>query len=372
MHRLTPDENNQIINILINYFKNLEKPGQFLHSLISINELQIDHVAIDYNLPVLELITNFFPHLHKNNNILYFLKGFKTYLNLNAQNNIQDIQIINNCIAKLEREDYYGTQSRWNQNNQNIDNFRKNNVSLSFSTENPRKMNRHPFIIHDLECLQRSFLKPLKNKYGGIIAFNITENYDILFHGDIFDSYILSRIEYELKQKGRQDCQFIPITLPISNESLTETIENNLNNLLDAIKLDIILVIMYKSKDTDKEKLNSTAQIILTEIRNRYSFHFNKARYLIIIFGSFYCQCDLKNFYPLVIPKKIPVKIQIQKYEECPLTNWFMNCFIPQNNLEDRKNLCYRALRDSIKNDEGDLILTYRSLKRILDMLQFS
>ena len=75
MLNLSIDEKIQLEEILTGYFYKLEKPGQHLKSLVNISQIQVDPAAIDYNLPVKELVTNFLALiLNKPKDVESFLK----------------------------------------------------------------------------------------------------------------------------------------------------------------------------------------------------------------------------------------------------------------------------------------------------------
>ena len=75
------EESMKLQEILIDYFNARQKPGQHLKSLVNISQIQVDTAAIDYNLPVRELIPNFYPEIFKSReNSLSFLRIFRSHL----------------------------------------------------------------------------------------------------------------------------------------------------------------------------------------------------------------------------------------------------------------------------------------------------
>ena len=75
------EESMKLQEILIDYFNARQKPGQHLKSLVNISQIQVDTAAIDYNLPVRELIPNFYPEIFKSReNSLSFLRVFRSHL----------------------------------------------------------------------------------------------------------------------------------------------------------------------------------------------------------------------------------------------------------------------------------------------------
>ena len=75
------EERIKLQEILIDYFNARQKPGQHLKSLVNISQIQVDTAAIDYNLPVRELIPNFYPEIFKSReNSLSFLRVFRSHL----------------------------------------------------------------------------------------------------------------------------------------------------------------------------------------------------------------------------------------------------------------------------------------------------
>ena len=76
----SPEQAMYLLQVLIDYFSNREKPGQHLKSLIEISDIKIDIATIDYNLPVRELITCFYARLITNeDNYLSFLKVLQSH-----------------------------------------------------------------------------------------------------------------------------------------------------------------------------------------------------------------------------------------------------------------------------------------------------
>ena len=81
MSNLSIDERIKLEEISTGYFYKLEKPGQHLKSLVNISQIQVDTAGIDYNLPVRELIPNFYPEIFKSReNSLSFLRVFRSHL----------------------------------------------------------------------------------------------------------------------------------------------------------------------------------------------------------------------------------------------------------------------------------------------------
>lgn len=344
-------EKNLTIKILIDYFNDLEKPGQHLKALISISQISIQIETLDYNLPVLELITSFYYLLIQNKENYdrfsnFFNKEFDKYIR-----------------RKEKRTKYSNLMAQERQ--QTPLHSSKYAVTIDY----------HTLIMYDLEIFQDVLTKEFAKTKQGIIAFNIIENPDILKFDQVFTNYIIKRIQKELdlmydNQEYRGSpmekmCHLpIYIKLPCSYESVEKTIENHLKDLLETPHLDIIFVVQYDSMD--KSQLNSTAQNFLKIVKNNYSHYFQEMRYLIIIFASVYCECHLENFIPLPVPNKFD--IHPQSLEDCPLTKWFKDVFLKRNKVEPQNQSLYiNRLRDIIINHQGDLIQTYQRFQSIFE-----
>ena len=93
------EERMKLQQILIDYFNARQKPGEHLKSLVNIGQIQIDTAAIDYNLPVRELIPNFYPEILKSrDNYLSFLKIFQSHLLKDSDEQL----FINKIIARMQ------------------------------------------------------------------------------------------------------------------------------------------------------------------------------------------------------------------------------------------------------------------------------
>ena len=81
MSSLTLDEIVEIMHILTEYFKDREKPGEHLKSLIKIGEIKIDTAEVYSSTNVKELIPAFYDKIvDKHQQLLLFLKVFQEFL----------------------------------------------------------------------------------------------------------------------------------------------------------------------------------------------------------------------------------------------------------------------------------------------------
>ncbi|NEO53439.1 MAG: 5'-methylthioadenosine/S-adenosylhomocysteine nucleosidase [Okeania sp. SIO3B5] len=93
------EERMKLQQILIDYFNARQKPGEHLKSLVNISQIQIDTAAIDYNLPVRELIPNFYPEILKSrDDFLLFLKIFQSHLLKGSDEQL----FVNQIIARMQ------------------------------------------------------------------------------------------------------------------------------------------------------------------------------------------------------------------------------------------------------------------------------
>lgn len=344
-------DTNLTLQILINYFGAREKPGLYLRSLIIISKIDIQIETLDYNLPVLELITAFYALLIQNQkNYLQFLELLEFLQTKPPQ-----------YITRLEQHIKL---------NSLIDEERQQTPVQSSTPA--LKIDYNILIMYDLDIFKAKLRTVLTNRKEGIFAFNIIKNWDIVKNDHVFKGYLIKRIEKELlaihfEQKHYNGIERrchppIYIELPCYSETVEQTIEKNLKDLLETPDLDIILIVKYES--LDRTRLDYTAQNFLKIVENSYSRYFKDRRYLIIIFASLYFRCSLENFSPLPVPNKF--EIDPQNIEHCPLTTWFQDTFLRQDELEPQNQSLYvDRLRTIIHNHKGDLIQTYQSFPRI-------
>ena len=98
MSNLSIDERIKLEEISTGYFNKLEKPGQHLKSLINISQIQVDPAAIDYSLPVKELVPNFLSLIFKKpEDVESFLKYLQNKLDSDEKLTIKGY------IEKLKR-----------------------------------------------------------------------------------------------------------------------------------------------------------------------------------------------------------------------------------------------------------------------------
>ncbi len=361
MPNLSIDERIDLQNILIEYFNSREKPGQHLKSLINISSIQINIEEIDFSLTVRELIPYFYGQILKDKkNLVSFFKVLQSHLREDSD----DRFTVKTIIEKLERLQPSQRSTSPSSKPPNYNNLltqeRQKSQELSES-QRFNKIDNNLLIMYDLKDLKEKLEKKLCNVYGGILAFNIIDNYQILSHDNIFESYIIKTIEKELDYRQRNYHKPIYLNLPCSYETIEKKLENHIKDLLDDNNLDVIFIVKYESYD--KTQLNSTAQSLLKEIQANYSDYFNDTRYLIIIFGSLYFESHLDEFDSLPIPKKF--EVQIQENIECPLTKWFKYCLVRHEIKTEMQGLYIRELRNHIINHQGNLIQTYKFLQKI-------
>ena len=341
------EESMKLQEVLIDYFNARQKPGQHLKSLVNISQIQVDPAAIDYNLPVRELVTNFCDLiLNKPEDLESFLICLQKKLDSDEKLTIKGY------IEKLKRSpikpkpDYL----------QLIDKKKQPNDELPTS-KIPIRINNDIIVQYDLEKLVSKFQKALG--YQGVFAFSIGEDYVIL------KNYIIKRIIQELESKTQRKCR-PPIDITLKpDQSIESQIDDYLKDdnidqindlLVNTYPLDVVLIIWnYK---INKKNLNSMTDIFLSEIKTKCNRYLeNKSRCLIIIFASFNRKQSIKGCINLSIPKSFQIN---------ELCVWFRGRLQNLQIQDDMINTCLRKLR----NADGHLLATYSTIEGIIDELR--
>ena len=353
MPRLTVGEIIEIKDIVIQYFKDREKPGEHLKSLIKISQIQIDIAEVYFTINVKELIPNFYSKIvDKHQDLLLFLKVFESQLSKNSDERLQ----IREYIKKLDRAHLSTTSSQPSYINQLLDNERQTTCSQVFNDKPSIKIDNNILINYDLDTLKSEFLLG----YGGIFAFTIVGEDTILRH------YIIKRILKELDKAERDYRPPIEIILSDTYGTIEEEIESYLKNfnicnkivdlLNDNQYFDNLLIIWNYSINQDK--LSFIAHSFLNKIKQEYSkFLKNQSRCLIIILANLSTPCTLNGYIPLTVP---------QKFEIDDLSQWFRRCLI-KHQIEDRIIEQYLM---RLQAQQGHLTATYHIIEQIITELQ--
>ena len=343
MSNLSIDERIKLEEISTGYFYKLEKPGQHLKSLVNISQIQVDPAAIDYNLPVRELVTNFCDLiLNKPEDLESFLKYLQNKLDSDEKLTIKGY------IEKLKRSRIKQTpdhRSRMSKKRQ------QNHERPTSKTD--IRINDNIIVKYDLDELVYKFRKALD--YQGVFAFSLGEEYTIL------NNYIIKRILHELQEKTQRDYWSREIRLSRNLKSIDDDLKNNnINQITDLLAetdpLDVVLIIW--NYNINKKNLNSTTDIFLSEIKTKCNCYLeNKSRCLIIIFANVKIKQSIQGCINLSIPKSFQIN---------ELCDWFRGYLQNLQIQDDMINTCLRKLR----NADGHLLSTYNTLEGIIDELR--
>jgi hypothetical protein len=343
MSNLSIDERIKLEEISTGYFYKLEKPGQHLKSLVNISQIQVDPAAIDYNLPVRELVTNFCDLiLNKPEDLESFLKYLQNKLDSDEKLTIKGY------IEKLKRSRIKQTpdhRSRMSKKRQ------QNHERPTSKTD--IRINDNIIVKYDLDELVYKFRKALD--YQGVFAFSLGEEYTIL------NNYIIKRILHELQEKTQRDYWSREIRLSRNLKSIDDDLKNNnINQITDLLAetdpLDVVLIIW--NYNINKKKLNSMTDIFLSEIKTKCNCYLeNKSRCLIIIFANVNIKQSIQGCINLSIPKSFQIN---------ELCDWFRGYLQNLQIQDDMINTCLRKLR----NADGHLLSTYNTLEGIIDELR--
>lgn len=348
MSNLSIDEKIKLEEILTDYFNGLEKPSEGLKAMINISEVQIDITTIDYNLPVKELVTNFYSLILKKPEDL---ESFLIYL----QNKLDPDKrlTIKGYIEKLKPK--RSPTKKTANFRQLISEKRQQNYELPTS-KTPIRINDNIIVKYDLDELVYKFTTALG--YQGVFAFNIGGDEKIL------KDYIIKRIIEKLKTRTEGFLKTIKIIL--SNHGSIESQiddhlkDDNINQITDLLAetypLDVVLIIW--NYNINKKKLNSMTDIFLSEIKTKCNCYLeNKSRCLIIIFANVNIKQSIQGCINLSIPKSFQIN---------ELCDWFRGYLQNLQIQDDMINTCLRKLR----NADGHLLSTYNTLEGIIDELR--
>ena len=347
MSNLNLEEICKLEEILTSYFIALEKPGLYLKSLINTYQIQIDTATVDYNLPVEELVTNFYSLLLDNQvNLVSFLQVFQSKLKSDPDAKLT----IEGYIKKLERSPI--------QKNPDYLQILDEERVQTYATSTLVKIDNNIIVNYDLDDLTSKFKNTLG--YQGVFAFNVCGDYTIL------NNYIIKRILQELENKPLSRCYRKPIEIRLNNnESIELQIENYLNLEFNSINkmtitdlcvdispLDVVLIIWNYT--IEQQKLNSMIDNFLQEIKTKcHPCLENKSQCLIIIFANVYMEQSINGCIPLVVPQYFDIR---------DLCQWFRYHLKKSQIQEDMINRCLRQL----ENAPGKLLPTYHILQDII------
>jgi len=361
MSNLSIDERIKLEEISTGYFYKLEKPGQHLKSLVNISQIQVDPAAIDYNLPVRELVTNFCDLiLNKPEDLESFLKYLQNKLDSDEKLTIKGY------IEKLKR-------SRINQipdHRSRMSKKRQQNHEIPTSKTGIR-IDDNIIVKYDLDELVYKFTTALG--YQGVFAFNLREDYTIL------KNYIIERILQELEEKTQREYRRPPIDIILNQDQSIESIDNylkiyNINKITDLLSdihpLDVVLII-WTYYIIDKHKLNSMIDNLLQQIKTKCDCLLeNKSQCLIILFANVinvnansYMQesISMEKSINDCITLDLPQKFDINK-----LCQWFRGLLQQSNTPEHEINMYLERL----KSAPYDLLPIYNTLEGIIDELR--
>jgi len=356
MSNLNLEERCKLREILTSYFIEREKPGLYLKSLINICQIQIDKAAVDYNLSVEELVTNFYSLILDNQeNLLSFLQVFKSRLTSDPDAKLT----IEGYVQKLKRS----LTSKTSTINQLLEQERaetdekQSRFQTSLKIDN-KKINNNMIVDYDLDKLVSEFKTALG--YQGVFAFNVSGDYKIL------NDYIIERIFKELERKTqRPRPRTINITLSETYGTIESQIDNRLKDdninqitglLVDTHPLDVVLIIWNYT--ISKQKLNSMTDDFLQEIKTKcHGYLDNKSRCLIIIFANISIKQSINGCTRLNVPKSFKIN---------ELCQWFRG-FLQQ--LQIQEAMINRYLR-RLEIAQGHLLPTYNTLEEIIDELK--
>ena len=359
MSNLSIDEKIQLEEILTDYFNGLEKPSENLKALINISEVQIDIKTIDYNLPVKELVTNFYGLILKKPEDL---ESFLQYL----QNKLDSDErlTIKGYIEKLKRSP---TKKPADFSQLISEKRQQNHERLTSKT--PITIDDDIIVKYDLDELVYKFRKALD--YQGVFAFNIREDYKIL------KNYIIERILQELEEKTQREYRRPPIDIILNPDQSIESIDNYLqiykdinkitDLLIDIFPLDVVLII-WTYNIMDKHKLNSMIDNFLQQIKTKCdSFLENKSQCLIILFANVNAKSYMQE--SISMEKSINDCITLdlpQKFDINKLCQWFRGLLQQSNTPEHEINMYLERL----KSAPYDLLPIYNTLEGIIDELR--
>ena len=358
MSNLSIDEKIQLEEILTDYFNGLEKPSEGLKAMINISEVQIDITAIDYNLPVKELVPNFLSLiLKKPEDLESFLKYLQNKLDSDEKLTIKGY------IEKLKR-------SRINQipdHRSRMSKKRQQNHERPTSKTDIR-INNDIIVKYDLDELVYKFRKALD--YQGVFAFNIREDYKIL------KNYIIKRILQELEEKTQREYRRPPIDIILNQDQSIESIDNylkiyNINKITDLLSdihpLDVVLII-WTYYIIDKHKLNSMIDNLLQQIKTKCDCLLeNKSQCLIILFANVNAKSYMQE--SISMEKSINDCITLdlpQKFDINKLCRWFRG-ILQQSNIPEHEINMYL---ERLKSAPYDLLPIYNTLEGIIDELR--
>ena len=358
MSNLSIDEKIQLEEILTGYFEKLQKPSENLKALINISEVQIDIKTIDYNLPVKELVTNFYGLILKKPEDL---ESFLQYL----QNKLDSDErlTIKGYIEKLKRSPTKKTANF----RQLISEKRQQNHEIPTSKTGIR-IDDDIIVKYDLDELVYKFKKALD--YQGVFAFNLREDYTIL------KNYIIQRILQELEEKTQRSYRS-PIEIRLNPNQSIESIDNylkiykNINKitdlLIDISPLDVVLII-WTYNIIDKHKLNSMIDNFLQQIKTKCDGFFeNKSQCLIILFANVNAKSYMQE--SISMEKSINDCITLdlpQKFDINKLCQWFRGILQQSNTPEHEINMYLERL----KSVPYDLLPIYNTLEEIIHELR--
>ena len=345
MSNLSIDERIKLEEISTGYFYKLEKPGQHLKSLVNISQIQVDPAAIDYNLPVKELVPNFLSLiLKKPEDLESFLKYLQNKLDSDERLTIKGyIEKLNLKRSRINQiPDHRSRMSKKRQQNHEIP-----------TSKTDIRINDNIIVKYDLDELVYKFRKALD--YQGVFAFSLGEEYTIL------NNYIIKRILHELQEKTQRDYWSREIRLSRNLKSIDDDLKNNnINQITDLLAetdpLDVVLIIW--NYNINKKNLNSMTDIFLSEIKTKCNCYLeNKSRCLIIIFANVKIKQSIQGCINLSIPKSFQIN---------ELCDWFRGYLQNLQIQDDMINTCLRKLR----NADGHLLSTYNTLEGIIDELR--
>ena len=356
MSSLTLDEILEIKHILTEYFKDCEKPGEHLKSLIKIGKIQIDTAEIYSSTNVRELIPNFYGKIvYEHQQLLLFLKVFQGELYELSDERLK----IQEYIKKLHEAHLSKTSLKRSHINELFDNERETTSSQVFNDQAAIKIDNTIIIDYDLHELKSEF----RLGYGGIFAFTIVGDDTIL------RNYIIKRIIKELDKRPYRP----PIEIMLSDtySTIQEQIESHLQNCADSFNdnqyLDTLLIIWNYSLNQDKS--SSIAHHLLSRIHQEYCQYLEKkSKCLIIILANVSTPCQLNGYTPLTVPQingYTPLTVP-QRFEIDDLSKWFYRCLI-ENQIEE---VVIEQYLERLKGQQGHLTATYRMIEQIIIELQ--
>jgi len=356
------DEKIQLEEILTGYFEKLQKPSENLKALINISEVQIDIKTIDYNLPVKELVTNFYSLiLKKPEDLESFLKYLQNKLDSDERLTIK---------GYIEKLNLKRSPTKKTANFRQLISEKRQQNHERLTSQTPSKINNNIIVTYNLDELVYKFRIALD--YQGVFAFNLREDYTVL------KNYIIKRILQELKEKTQRNYR-PPIEITLNPNQSIESIDNylkiyNINKITDLLSdihpLDVVLII-WTYNIIDKHKLNSMIDNLLQQIKTKCDCLLeNKSQCLIILFANVinvnansYMQesISMEKSINDCITLDLPQEFDINK-----LCQWFRGHLQQLKTPEHEINIYLERLKSAPYN----LLPIYNTLEGIIDELQ--